>query len=168
MITLRKNWRHNYVTKLSSLYLKLKSSFLTLLHSQLDVRCKMYGLSCEINEWWLRVENMPIRSNIFFLFYIIFDRKICFEVHFPTYWKPFVLIEDCQNVCWRFRIALKKTFPNCSRPVIGVLHTFLGQESSSNYSLGDIQLHLTLYARKRISAKNEETARKLRNAMERG
>ena len=60
----------------------------------------------------------------------------------------------------RFRIALKKTFPNCSRPVIGVLHTFLGQESSSNYSLGDIQLHLAIFARNRIASKSVDDRNK--------
>lgn len=60
----------------------------------------------------------------------------------------------------KFRIALKKTFPNCSRPVIGVLHTFLGQESSSNYSLGDIQLHLAIFARNRIANKSADHGNK--------
>ena len=57
-----------------------------------------------------------------------------------------------RNINSRFRIALKKTFPLCSRPVIGVLHTLLGQESSSNYSLGDIQLHLAIKAKRRVAA----------------
>ena len=52
----------------------------------------------------------------------------------------------------RFRIALKKTFPSCSKPIIGVLHAFLGQESSSNYSLGDMQLHLAINAKRRVAA----------------
>jgi len=52
----------------------------------------------------------------------------------------------------KFRIALKKTFPSCSKPIIGVLHAFLGQESSSNYSLGDMQLHLAINAKRRVAA----------------
>ena len=53
----------------------------------------------------------------------------------------------------RFRIALKKVMPFCSRPLLAVLHTVLGQESSSNYSLGDIQLHLTITAKRRVASK---------------
>ena len=58
-----------------------------------------------------------------------------------------------EYTCPRFRIALRKVFPFCSRPLLGALQTLLGQESSSNYSLGDIQLHLTINAKKRAAGR---------------
>ena len=61
-----------------------------------------------------------------------------------------------QHSILRFRIALKKVFPFCSRPLLGVLNTVLGQESSSNYSLGDIQLHLTITAKRRVAGRRSK------------
>ena len=48
---------------------------------------------------------------------------------------------DVNNLL-RFRIALRKTFPQFSRPIIGILQTFLGRENSSNFSFVEIPLHL--------------------------
>ena len=53
-----------------------------------------------------------------------------------------------EYTCSRFRIALRKVFPFCSRPLLGAL-----QESSSNYSLGDIQLHLNISAKIRAAGR---------------
>ena len=59
----------------------------------------------------------------------------------------------------RFRIALRKVFPFCSRPLLCALQTLLGKESSSNYSLGDIQLHLSIHAKMRAAGRraNQKT-----------
>ena len=53
----------------------------------------------------------------------------------------------------RFRIALRKTFPLCSRPVISLLAALLGQESSEDYSLGELQLHAAFRANREAAAR---------------
>lgn len=53
----------------------------------------------------------------------------------------------------RFRIALRKTFPLCSRPVVSALAALLGQESSSDYSLGELQLHTAFRANREVAAR---------------